>query len=57
MDKEEGRKEGEGKEDWVGPMGGFQILYLVVGRKIATTWQDNWFTGLLFDVFYTIRRA
>ncbi len=42
---------------WVGLMGGFQILGLVVEQKMVTKWDYNWSPGLNLGAFYTVVRA
>ncbi len=32
---------------WVGLMGGFWILFLVVEQQIGTKWHHNWSPGLI----------
>ncbi len=43
--------------NWVGLMGGFYILVLVVEQNMVTKWYQNWFLGLILGTFYTIFRA
>ncbi len=42
---------------WVGLMGDFHILVLMVEQTIATKWQCNWSEGLILGAFYTTFRA